>query len=80
MLDDCLSAVDAHVAKALTDNLLLRGPLASKTRILATHSLAVLPKVDYIYVLDQGTIVEEGVYSVSTLSHDVCECADFFSL
>jgi ATP-binding cassette subfamily C (CFTR/MRP) protein 1 len=66
LLDDCLSAVDAHVSKALLENCLLSGPLASKTRILATHSLSVLSKVDHIYVIDQGSIVESGTFAVRT--------------
>jgi ATP-binding cassette, subfamily C (CFTR/MRP), member 1 len=68
-LDDALSAVDAHTGKALVDNCLLTGPMSKKTRILATHSLSVLSKVDYIYVLEQGAIVEEGTYTVRTTTN-----------
>lgn len=63
LLDDCLSAVDAHTGKALLDRCLL-GALADKTRLLVTHALHVLDKTDYIYVMDQGRIVEEGTYHV----------------
>ncbi|TDL20293.1 multidrug resistance-associated ABC transporter [Rickenella mellea] len=62
LLDDPLSAVDAHVGKAILENCLLSGPLAFKTRILATHSLNVLPKTDYIFVVDNGVIAEQGTY------------------
>lgn len=62
LLDDPLSAVDAYVGKAILENCLLNGPLADKTRILVTHSLHVLDKLDYIYVMDNGEIVEEGTY------------------
>jgi ATP-binding cassette, subfamily C (CFTR/MRP), member 1 len=65
LLDDALSAVDAHVGKHILENCLVKGPLAGRTRILATHSLSALPRVDYIYVLDKGEIVEEGTYHVS---------------
>jgi ABC-type transport system involved in cytochrome bd biosynthesis fused ATPase/permease subunit len=65
LLDDVLSAVDAHVGKSILENCLLRGPLASRTRVLATHALSALPHVDYIYVLDKGEIVEQGTYDVS---------------
>ncbi|KZO98301.1 multidrug resistance-associated ABC transporter [Calocera viscosa TUFC12733] len=62
LLDDPLSAVDAHVANHILENCLLRGPLADKTRILVTHALYVLPHVDYILVMDEGKITESGTY------------------
>lgn len=64
LMDDSLSAVDAYVGKAILDNCILSGPLSSKTRVLVTHALHVLDKTDYIYVLDEGVIKEEGTYSV----------------
>ncbi|KAF5310093.1 hypothetical protein D9619_010353 [Psilocybe cf. subviscida] len=62
LLDDPLSAVDAYVGKSILDNCLLSGPLANKTRILVTHALHVIDKTDYIYVMDNGIIVEQGTY------------------
>ncbi|EMD36548.1 hypothetical protein CERSUDRAFT_115579 [Gelatoporia subvermispora B] len=62
LMDDSLSAVDAYVGKAILENCILNGPLADKTRILVTHALHVLDKTDYIYVMDNGVIVEEGSY------------------
>lgn len=67
LLDDPLSAVDAHVGKAILENCLLEGPLADKTRILVTHALHVLARTDYIYVVDNGVIREEGTYQVKSL-------------
>lgn len=64
ILDDPLSAVDAYVGKYILDHCLLEGPLANRTRILVTHSLHVLDKVDYIYVMENGAIIEQGTYSV----------------
>ena len=64
ILDDPLSAVDAYVGKYILDHCLLEGPLANRTRILVTHSLHILDKVDYIYVMDNGAIIEQGTYSV----------------
>ena len=64
ILDDPLSAVDAYVGKYIMDHCLLEGPLANRTRILVTHSLHVLDKVDYIYVMENGAIIEQGTYSV----------------
>lgn len=64
-MDDPLSAVDAYVGKAILDNCIIDGPLAKRTRILVTHALHVLDKVDYIYVMEDGIIKEEGDYEVS---------------
>jgi len=61
LLDDPLSAVDAHVSRYLFDNC-IHGALENKTRILVTHQLHVLPNVDYIILLDNGEIREEGKY------------------
>ncbi|CAL1710985.1 unnamed protein product [Somion occarium] len=62
LMDDSLSAVDAYVGKQILDNCLLNGPLAGKTRVMATHALHVLDKTDFIYVMDNGAIVEQGTF------------------
>ncbi|KAH8929257.1 ABC transporter [Atractiella rhizophila] len=62
LLDDPLSAVDAHVGKYLFSHA-IKGALKDKTRILVTHALHVLPHVDYIYYLENGRISEEGTYA-----------------
>jgi ATP-binding cassette subfamily C (CFTR/MRP) protein 1 len=64
LLDDSLSAVDAYVGKAILDNCILSGPLVNRTRILVTHTLHVLDKTDYIYVMENGVITEQGTYDV----------------
>jgi ABC-type bacteriocin/lantibiotic exporter with double-glycine peptidase domain len=63
-MDDPLSAVDAYVGKAILEQCLLNGPLADRTRILVTHALHVLDKTDYIYVMENGIITEQGPYDV----------------
>ncbi|KAJ6465868.1 multidrug resistance-associated ABC transporter [Mycena sanguinolenta] len=62
LLDDPLSAVDSFVGKAILQDCILNGPLADRTRILVTHALHVLDKADYIYVMDNGVIKEQGTY------------------
>lgn len=66
LLDDPLSAVDAHVGKDILDQCLLQGPLADKTRILVTHAIPVLKHADYVYMMENGVIAEEGRYQVIT--------------
>ncbi|KAF8884414.1 multidrug resistance-associated ABC transporter [Gymnopilus junonius] len=73
LLDDPLSAVDSYVGKSILENCLLNGPLAKRTRVLVTHSLHVLDRTDYIYVMDQGKIIEQGSYS-ELMSHDAVFC------
>ncbi|KAI0956120.1 hypothetical protein AcV7_006609 [Taiwanofungus camphoratus] len=63
IFDDPLSAVDAHVGKALfADAILgaLRG--RGKTVILVTHALHFLSQCDYIYTLQNGRIEEHGTF------------------
>ncbi|XP_031240697.1 canalicular multispecific organic anion transporter 1 [Mastomys coucha] len=63
ILDDPLSAVDAHVGKHIFNKVV--GPdglLSGKTRILVTHGIHFLPQVDEIVVLGKGTILEKGSY------------------
>ncbi|XP_053804481.1 ATP-binding cassette sub-family C member 2 [Vidua chalybeata] len=64
ILDDPLSAVDAHVGKYLFEHVLgPKGLLRKKTRILVTHSISFLPQVDNIVVLAAGAVSEHGSYS-----------------
>nr|XP_010972726.1 canalicular multispecific organic anion transporter 1 isoform X1 [Camelus dromedarius] len=64
ILDDPLSAVDAHVGKHIFNKVLgPSGLLKGKTRLLVTHSIHFLPQVDEIVVMGNGTILEKGSYS-----------------
>ncbi|XP_067914713.1 ATP-binding cassette sub-family C member 3 isoform X1 [Heterodontus francisci] len=63
LLDDPLSAVDAHVAKHIFDKVIgPEGALKSKTRMLVTHGISFLPQVDQIVVLVNGKVSEMGSY------------------
>lgn len=63
LMDDPLSAVDAHVGQALFNNAILDLKRQGKTVILVTHALHFLPQVDYIYTLEQGRIAQRGQYA-----------------
>ncbi|KAG0315006.1 Multidrug resistance-associated protein 1 [Dissophora globulifera] len=63
LLDDPLSAVDAHVDQHLWKYLI--GPdglLRQKTRLLITHGIHHLEEVDQIVVVKDGMISETGEY------------------
>ncbi|KAF3993088.1 hypothetical protein FT663_00912 [Candidozyma haemuli var. vulneris] len=63
LLDDVLSAVDAHVGKRITNAVLSSdGMLASKTIILATNSVKILKIAQDIYYLKQGEVIEHGTH------------------
>jgi ATP-binding cassette subfamily C (CFTR/MRP) protein 1 len=72
LLDDCLSAVDAHVGRDLFDECILKvllqrnndGSQKKRTVILVTNALQYLSHslVDRIVVLKNGAIVETGSY------------------
>lgn len=55
LMDDPLSAVDAHVGRHIFDNAIC-GLLKDKCRILATHQLHVLSRCDRIIWMQEGRI------------------------
>jgi ATP-binding cassette subfamily C (CFTR/MRP) protein 1 len=55
LMDDPLSAVDAHVGRHIMDNAIC-GLLKDKCRILATHQLHVLSRCDRIVWVEEGHI------------------------
>ncbi|ESL10617.1 multidrug resistance protein E, partial [Trypanosoma rangeli SC58] len=56
LLDDPLSALDAHVGGRVMHECIL-GELRSKTRLLVTHQLHQLRHADHIVVLQEGGII-----------------------
>ncbi|KII89764.1 hypothetical protein PLICRDRAFT_39929 [Plicaturopsis crispa FD-325 SS-3] len=62
IFDDPLSALDAHVGKAVFQNVLQDGS-TGKTRLLVTHALHFLPQCDYICTIVDGKIAERGTYT-----------------
>ncbi|KAJ4988381.1 ABC transporter [Stagonosporopsis vannaccii] len=55
LMDDPLSAVDAHVGRHIMDNAIC-GLLKDKCRILATHQLHVLNRCDRIIWVEKGEV------------------------
>ncbi len=63
LLDDPLSAVDAHVAQHLFQHVIgPNGMLSNKTRLLATHHISFLKDVHKIIVIKSGQIIGSGSY------------------
>jgi ATP-binding cassette, subfamily C (CFTR/MRP), member 1 len=64
LLDAPLAAVDAHVGRFIWEECIV-GDMANRTRIVTTNQLqlASSPSVDYIAVLQDGSVVEFGLRS-----------------
>ena len=63
LMDDPLSAVDAHVAQHLF-HLCFRGALRFKTRVLVSHHVGlVLPESDQVIFIKEGRVAEQGKLS-----------------
>ncbi|XP_048482044.1 ATP-binding cassette sub-family C member 4 [Plutella xylostella] len=67
LLDDPLSAVDAHVGRHLFEACLV-GYLRRHTRVLVTHQLQFLKDVDQIIILKNGTIAAAGDFGTLSAS------------
>ncbi|XP_075982413.1 putative multidrug resistance-associated protein lethal(2)03659 [Anticarsia gemmatalis] len=67
LLDDPLSAVDAHVGRHLFEACLV-GYLRNTTRILVTHQLQFLRDVDQIIILKNGAIAAAGNFDTLSAS------------
>jgi len=61
LLDDCLSAVDVDTEQKLFEQLLL-GAWENRTRLLVTHRLSALHKVDRILFMEEGRILDQGSF------------------
>ena len=58
LLDDALSAVDAHTEAAILRS--LREALAGRTAVIASHRISAIREATWIVVLDEGRVVEQG--------------------
>ncbi|KAI9235563.1 MAG: hypothetical protein BYD32DRAFT_420917 [Podila humilis] len=76
LLDDCLSAVDAHTAKWLFAKCLMGPLMQGRTRVLVTHAVSLtLRGAAHVVVLKNGTVVASGtsqqVFDSGVLGDDV---------
>lgn len=61
LLDDPLSAVDAHVGKNIFENC-IQGYLADKICVLVTHQLQYLKTIENIVLMNMGRVEAMGSY------------------
>lgn len=63
LLDDSLSAVDAHVGRHIFDKVIgPKGLLKDKARVFVTNAIHYLPLVNFVLFLSSGSIAESGSY------------------
>jgi ATP-binding cassette, subfamily C (CFTR/MRP), member 1 len=62
LMDDPLSAVDAHVGRHIMDNAICGPLLKDKARVLCTHQLWVLNRCDRIIWMEDGGIKKIDTY------------------
>ncbi|CAG7616500.1 putative multidrug resistance ABC transporter ATP-binding/permease protein YheI [Paenibacillus solanacearum] len=60
LLDDALSAVDARTESLILQH--IRQARAGKTTLITTHRLSAVSHANWILVLDDGRIIEEGTH------------------
>lgn len=60
LLDDCLSAVDTETEEIILRNLKKLNVENQTTSVIVSHRISSLRNSDYILVLDDGKILEEG--------------------
>ena len=60
ILDDSLSAVDAKTEARIIEN--IQQERSGKTTIITTHRLSAVQHADWIVVLDDGVVIEEGTH------------------
>ncbi|KAG2236972.1 hypothetical protein INT48_002041 [Thamnidium elegans] len=64
LLDDPLSAVDAHVGRHIFDHVIgPEGILKNKARVLVTHGISYLPRIDHVVMLRDGQVALNGTYA-----------------
>ncbi|WP_187274366.1 ABC transporter ATP-binding protein [Paenibacillus sp. N3.4] len=60
LLDDSLSAVDARTESRILQH--IRKERAGRTTLITTHRLSAVSHANWILVLDEGRVVEEGTH------------------
>jgi ATP-binding cassette subfamily B protein len=58
LLDDCLSAVDTETEEEILNN--LKTVSEDKTTIIVSHRISSAKNADYIIIMDEGEIIQEG--------------------
>ncbi|KAF2719869.1 bile acid-transporting ATPase [Polychaeton citri CBS 116435] len=81
LLDDVLSAVDAHTAKWIFDKALMGPLMYNRTCILVTHNATLcLPRAAFAAVMDNGRVTAQGSAMEVITSGQLAEDASKFDM
>ena len=61
ILDDALSSVDTYTEEKILGQ--LRGVMRDRTSIIVSHRISTVRDADFICVLDEGRIIEQGTHN-----------------
>ncbi|MEZ4905067.1 MAG: ABC transporter ATP-binding protein [Spirosomataceae bacterium] len=61
ILDDCLSAVDTQTENTILTN--LQSIMQNRTSVIISHRVSSAKLADFILVLDEGRVVEQGTHN-----------------
>ncbi|KAG1659734.1 hypothetical protein FOA52_006004 [Chlamydomonas sp. UWO 241] len=64
LLDNALSAVDAHTAEHIFEHC-IKGLMHDKAVVLITHQVAFLPKCDKLAIMDEGNMIYFGPWNAA---------------
>jgi len=62
ILDDCLSAVDTQTENTILNN--MSRIMKDRTSVIISHRVSSAKLADFIVVLDEGQIVEQGTHEL----------------
>lgn len=64
LLDDCFSALDAHVGNRVFESVVNQAQRSKEsTVVLVTHSMVFARQADHVVYMDKGRIVEQGPFA-----------------
>lgn len=64
LLDDCFSALDAHVGSRVFESVVNQARHSQEsTIVLVTHSMVFARQADHVIFMDGGRIIEQGLFS-----------------
>mmetsp|Transcript_37767 Transcript_37767/g.45946 ORF Transcript_37767/g.45946 Transcript_37767/m.45946 type:complete len:191 (-) Transcript_37767:2105-2677(-) len=77
-MDDPISALDAHVRKAIFDQVFV-GLMKGKTRILVTHAIDFINQADHVIIMKDGKVEAQGSYKELESHPYILEVQDIHS-
>ncbi|CAK7233340.1 hypothetical protein SBRCBS47491_008575 [Sporothrix bragantina] len=64
LLDDCFSALDAHVGSRVFESVVQQAQRSKEsTIVLVTHSMVFARQADHVVFMDHGRIIEQGPFA-----------------